>query len=304
VTTNSSKPSRKTNRRVRVTVLVENTAQGTGLLAEHGLAFWVDWNGHKVLFDTGQGFVLTGNAHKLGASLGETDAIVLSHGHYDHTGGLADTLIRCEADVYLHPAALKPKFACNKLGITRDIGIPFPAKKILQEQDRNVVKTESPTHIYEGLTVTGAIPRVTDFEDTGGPFFLDAACSKPDPINDDQSMFFEAKQGIVVVLGCAHSGIINILRYINQLTGGKPIHAVLGGLHLVQASPERISRTIDELKHFNLGLLAPAHCTGLVAAAALRQAFPNHYIDCHVGSRFQFDLPQKTQMASTFTKGV
>ena len=139
--------------RVRVAVLVENTAQGAGMLAEHGLAYWIEWDGQRVLFDTGQGGALVGNAYKLGIPLRETDAIVLSHGHYDQTGGLAEVLRNHRpTTVHVHPAALDAKYARNKDGTAREIGIPFPARQALRRHGHNVINTESPTSVLDGLS--------------------------------------------------------------------------------------------------------------------------------------------------------
>lgn len=278
--------------KIRITVLVENTVDGQGLLAEHGLAFWIEAGSRYILFDTGQGGVLVNNAYRLGLSLSRIDTIVLSHGHYDHTGGLADALRgNRPTAIYAHADALKPKFARNQDGTSRSIGIPdIPQQALDQRRDR-LVLIEKPTPLFNGLIATGPVPRVTDFEDTGGPFFLDARCEQPDPLADDQALFFvDSAQGTVVLLGCAHAGVINTLRYVQQLTGGRPIHAVLGGMHLVGASPERLKRTIDELRKMNIDRLGPAHCTGRAATVALWNALPDQCVPCHVGTKFQFDF--------------
>lgn len=279
------------NSKVRVTVLVENTAQGTGVLAEHGLAYWVEWNGQRVLFDTGQGAVLASNAERLGIQLCDADAIVLSHGHYDHAGGLGEVLSNLRSTpVYLHPAALGLKYSRNAKGKAREIGVPFPSHRALRRRGHSIVKTEAPTTIFTGLTATGCVPRTTDFENAGNHFYVDSACSQPDGLCDDQSLFFETRDGIVVLLGCAHSGVINTLRYIGELSGGRPIHAVIGGMHMVDASSERIARTVDELRRLRVEVLAPAHCTGMSATAALWTTFPNNCVACHAGKSFEFDL--------------
>ena len=277
-------------RKITIRVLAENTAQGPRLLGEHGLALWIELDGRHVLFDTGQGNVLTANAYWLGVSLAEVDAIVISHGHYDHTGALADALRgdRPKA-VFAHPAALEAKYARNQDGSSREIGIPFSCVQAVRRKAAQVIDTRSPATVIGGLTVTGPIPRANDFEETGGPFFIDQACRKPDPLDDDQAVFFGTSEGTVVLVGCAHAGVINTLRYVDQLTDGRPIHAVIGGLHLVQASPERIGRTVEELRRLHLRRVASAHCTGTAAVAALWQGLPGCCVDCHVGTQFEFE---------------
>lgn len=276
------------SQRVRVTVLVENTAQGEGFLAEHGLAYWIEYGDKRVLFDTGQGAVLEHNAAKLNIPLDQADAIVLSHGHYDHTGGLSRVLRTTHCPVYLHPAALEKKYSCPPKGPVREIGMPALAQATAQEQDSPLFFTEHPTEIVPGLTVTGSVPRVTEFEDTGGPFFLDTEGRKPDLLADDQSLFFLSSQGAVVVLGCAHSGVVNTLYYVQQLIGRRPIHAVLGGMHLGRASRERMAQTIAAFRQLGLARLGPAHCTGLAATVELWNALPGQCFPCNVGTVVEF----------------
>ena len=273
----------------RITVLVENNAQGRGLLAEHGLAFWIEIGQRRLLFDTGQGAVLASNAGILGIPLEQVDAIVLSHGHYDHTGGLHHVLpITPQAKVYAHPAILQPKFARGTDDTSHEIGIPPPAREALRNREDVLTWTERPTEICDHLFVTGEIPRRTDYEDTGGPFFIDHECRQADPLLDDQAVFFDSDRGTVALLGCAHAGVINTLHYIRELTNGRPIHAVLGGMHLVTASRKRMDRTIEALRQFDIERLGPAHCTGPTATAELCNAFPGRCLSCMVGTKLEF----------------
>jgi len=282
----------------RVTVLVENTAFGRGTWGEHGLAFWIevesedDASSRRVLFDTGQTpEVLLHNAEILGIDLSSADAVVLSHGHYDHTGGLEEALRRLAggAPLFLHPGSLAQRFSRQRDGSVQEIGMPPPLDQgFLKAHASSLVWTDQPVRITDGLQVTGPVPRATGYEDTGGDFYLDGSCRTADPIEDDQAVFFDTRLGTVVLLGCGHAGIVNTLHHVRELTGGRPIHAVIGGMHLVAASQDRLDRTVEALRELNVGLIAPAHCTGAPAQARLGSEFPDRWESCHVGSQFEF----------------
>lgn len=263
------------------------------MLAEHGIAYGIDTGAHHLLFDTGQGLanVLTGNAQRLQVRLDQIDGIVLSHGHYDHTGGLKYVLpAAANPEIYLHPSAFQPKYRRDRDGTSRYIGMPSPDKEQIRCQTKNLVWTEEPTEICDGLFVTGEIPRATEFEDTGAAFFLDKELRHPDPLLDDQAVFFESSRGTVVLLGCAHAGVINTIRYIKQLTDNRSIHAVMGGMHLGSASRERMKRTIDALRELGFQRLGPTHCTGLAATVDLWAAFPGQCFPCEVGTSLTFEI--------------
>jgi 7,8-dihydropterin-6-yl-methyl-4-(beta-D-ribofuranosyl)aminobenzene 5'-phosphate synthase len=274
---------------IAVTTLVENSVNVRGLLAEHGLAFHIQAGPRSLLFDTGQSDLLLHNALKLRIRLADAEAIVMSHGHNDHTGGLkAAHEAAPHARLFLHRAALSPKFAGNPDGPNRSIGMDETSAETIRTAAQAVVWTRKPTEVLDGIFVTGEIPRQSTFEDTGGRFFRDAAGARPDPLVDDQALFFDTEVGLVVLLGCGHAGVVNTLEYIQHITGGRPIHAILGGLHLLTASPERMEKTIAAFRQLDIQRLGAAHCTGLPALAQLWNALPGRCFSCAVGASLTF----------------
>lgn len=278
---------------IEVTLLVENTARGEGILGEHGLAFWIDTGTHRVLFDTGQGMALLNNAAALGIDLAKADAIVLSHGHFDHVGGLEAALaVARRAPLYLHPRAVERKYSgSDPVRGARSVSRPFVETQQFLQDERRVIASREPIEVVPGCWATGEIPRTNDFEDTGGPFFLDPALTQPDPLLDDQALFFRTKEGVVVILGCAHAGVVNTLARVTELTGGATIHAVVGGMHLENANPRRMAETVAALHRFDVRQLGPVHCTGWAAVAAFQQGFPGRCIRCTAGTRLSWEAP-------------
>ncbi len=272
---------------LNITQLVENTAGGPGLLGEHGNAFFIEADEYCLLFDTGQGLTLRHNAKRLNVPVKSIKSIVLSHGHYDHAGGLTAALdMTGPIDFYLHPQALGTKFNIDG----RDIGAPIIDVKKLSSLTRQIIHTAEPTEVATGIHITGEIPRIHKIEDTGGTFYIDKKLHKPDALVDDQAMYIETFQGIVVLLGCGHSGVINTLEYIQLLSGNKPIRAVIGGMHLLNAEQERLDFTCNALDNFSIPYLAPNHCTGIKAICNFRKRLPGTVHESRAGSRHHFGI--------------
>jgi len=270
-----------------ITTLIEDTAVSQELTAEHGLSFWINYGNRSILFDTGQSDLLLKNAEILNIDLASADAIVLSHGHYDHTGGLAAVLeIAPKAKIYLHPAAVELKFSRNG-GSVRPIGMSDAARAAIQ--NRRVIWTVAPARLFSGISVTGQITRINDFEDVGGAFFNDNDCLKSDELLDDQALFIESSRGLIVVLGCAHSGVVNTLNYISKLTGKKKVYALIGGIHLLNANRSRIENTLKAFKKFGIQKVIPLHCTGAGAVKVFNNVFAAECLFLGAGGKICFN---------------
>jgi len=277
---------------VKITLLAENTARGLGIIGEHGLSVWIETDSHKALFDTGQGMALPHNAKKLGIDLSQADAVVLSHGHYDHVGGLEWMLKQApNAELHMHTRAIERKFSGGPHADSpaRRITIPYMEKESFKNESRKVVQSADPHEVIPGVWATGEIPRLNDFEDVGGPFFLDTDLSKPDPLLDDQSLFIPTDQGLIVIFGCAHAGVINTLEHIEKLRGGpEKIRCLMGGLHLLQASEDRMQKTFEGLRKRAPEQMVFCHCTGAEAVCRLSHEFPGACQHGHAGMQITF----------------
>lgn len=273
---------------LKVTILVDNEA-GKDLAAEHGLALWIETGEQRILLDTVQNGVLVGNAERLGVDLAKTDALVLSHGHYDHTGGMAAVLkVATGAQVLCHPSAVIPRYRSNG-GRLKPLGMPCAAMRALDGLPGQRMRwVQNGLECFPGIGLTGSIPRTTSYEDTGGAFYLDPGLSRPDPIDDDMALWVRTGRGLVVCVGCCHAGLINTLEQALRQSQASRLHAVIGGLHLLHADDRRIETTVNALKAFAPDLIVPCHCTGRRAVDALKSAFGAGVVTGVSGAIFDF----------------
>lgn len=260
---------------VRITTLSENTAGGGNLLAEWGLSILMETEKISVLLDTGSSISAAHNADTLGIDLSKIDKIVLSHGHYDHTGGLRQVLqkMRKEMEIIAHPDIWQAKYARRKDEPDKYIGIPFQRNE-LESLGAVFNLTAKPVKIDDSIITTGEIPMVTTFEEVDTALFVkEGPAWQSDKLLDDQALIVNMELSLVVILGCAHRGIINTLYHARQLTGKEMIYAVVGGSHLINASEERLWQTIGALRDLGIQRLGLCHCTDLPAASVLAQEF-------------------------------
>jgi 7,8-dihydropterin-6-yl-methyl-4-(beta-D-ribofuranosyl)aminobenzene 5'-phosphate synthase len=278
---------------------LEGGRTGDALRAEHGFSCLVtaSANGRsvRVLFDAGRTpDGLVENMRRLEISPGEIDVIVLSHGHWDHTTGM-DGLVRERGRMNL-PVLIHPEF-WNRRRLAfpgRDpVELPTTSRSALEGAGFEIVEQRQPSFLFDGsLLVTGEVDRTTEFEH-GFPFHeaYRQARWQPDPlILDDQALVATVRgQGLVILTGCGHSGIVNIVRYVRRLTGEDRVHAVIGGFHLSGPAFEKvIAPTCDALAEVSADHLVPSHCTGWRATQAIAARFPDAFIQPSVGTRFEF----------------
>jgi 7,8-dihydropterin-6-yl-methyl-4-(beta-D-ribofuranosyl)aminobenzene 5'-phosphate synthase len=263
----------------RMTVLVDNEVHpDLGLLPEHGLSVLIERAGLRILFDTGQGDALFHNAAILGVPLYPLNIGVLSHGHYDHTGGLLKVAtLNPGLRVVTHPAALLPHLAAGPDDrLPRHIGIPFPRESLLAV-GAQFDFVEDFAEIAPGVWFSGRIPRGPDFVNDTRLAIIKDNCLIPDPMEDDVSLLLETPSGPVVVLGCAHAGLEDILSHITERLRISRIHALIGGTHLGMLPEGETGQAADTFERYDIQVVGTCHCTG---------AGPNRELQSRLGSRF------------------
>lgn len=273
----------------KITTLVENSVSASlSLIGEHGLSFLIETDRHKILFDTGQGFAILKNADALGADLSNIDTVVLSHGHYDHAGGIRPLLTRNTSfTLTAHPGIFEHKLICIN-GTELFIGFSESQSSLEQSGVRLCLK-KTPAEIAPGIMTTGEIPMNTEFEAVEEMFFkTDMQGRVPDTFSDENALILDTEKGIVVMLGCAHRGVINTLKHVSHLSGKKKIHAILGGLHLASAGADKLRKITEVLRQFHVGKIISGHCTGFKAMAELFYHFKDALIPNMVGHRIEF----------------
>ncbi len=274
---------------LRITILAENSVVlPFDIIGEHGFSAFIETPNFNFLFDTGQGKTLLNNSIALKKDLSSIKFLYISHGHYDHVGGIVDLLkFKAPLETYSHPDIFSNRYWSirNK---RRYIGIPF-SQFYLESLGVKFNFHKEFTEIEKGIFSSGEVERKTKFEkiDKEMKVLNNNGELIQDEIWDDFSLAIETPKGLVVLLGCAHAGIINILNHFINKTGKKEIYAVIGGTHLGFASQEQIDSVLEVIEKYNIQKLGASHCTGMEVGAKLYNKLKDRFFFASAGSVFE-----------------
>ena len=273
----------------RIRILCDNSAGPfANTLGEHGFAAVIEREGESILFDTGGGHTLLHNAQRMNLDLRGVAQVILSHGHYDHAGGLWPLLQSCGPKrVLAHPGLFAQRYSVRE-GIYRSVGMPY-TEEFLTGIGASFSYSEDFREVAPGMFLTGQVPRLTQFEEGDAGLFCDLSGCQTDHVPDDQSLVMVTAKGLLLLLGCCHAGVVNTVELARQKTGVSELYGVIGGCHLAFSSQAQIDGTVKALRRYGVKKICAGHCTGFDASARLSREFPGVFRPAHVGYTLEFE---------------
>lgn len=269
--------------------LIENKTDSDGLVAEHGLSIYIEAHGRKILFDAGASELFAGNAEKLKVDLASVEEMVISHGHYDHTGGVpAFCRINKIAPIYAHENAFFENFSLDENGEKSMDSIPWTQQERAMIEPR-IVRTSGVKWLNEDIAISGTIPKIAGYEPTATFYrILEDGTVIEDSMDHEQMLIIREPEGLYVFSGCSHRGVIPAVRYAREIFGGERIAVLVAGMHLYGADENMRKKVLDQIMAEDIGLVMPVHCTGINAICDLKTALQDRCIAAVTGTKYGY----------------
>lgn len=274
---------------LKITTLVENSlGENLALQAAHGLSFLIEEDDKSFLFDLGQHDLVVKNAAELGFDLSLISKVIISHNHYDHGGGLKDLINNFgPQEIIVHKDFFEEKYGIRKIKMEY-LGINYTSKSLLRTGSKIQEISDDITYISDNIFIAANFKRKSSFEEVNKRFYIKRDNELVlDEFNDEIAVGIKSPKGLIILLGCSHPGVVNMLSSIIDRTGINDIYCILGGTHLVEGETERIDKTLQYIKDLDVDYLGISHCTGKKAEKIFKRELSNKFFHNSTGTTIE-----------------
>lgn len=272
---------------MKFSFLVENKTDNPGVMAEHGLSIYIEADGKKILFDAGATDMMLKNAEEMKIDLSEVDLAVVSHGHYDHTGGFPEFCkINSKAGIYIHKNAFRESYGTENGEFEKETcGIRWSEEECDALRDR-IIFTDGPVKITENIVVTGTVPFAEGFSPTEKFYYKENGEMIVDDMSHEQCLVIRQPNGLCIFSGCSHRGVISALNVSKAMFPGERVAVMVAGMHLYSATEEDRADVVAQIVNEKLDMVMPVHCTGIKAICDLKNILGDACIVATAGDCF------------------